>query len=268
MVQLPDDGKGNDDKMNLREKIINKELVFGTWLQSGDPVVAEIMAEYGWDYIAADMEHTAIDENDFVAFARAVKNRVAPFARVESDEALAIRKVLDLGAQGVIVPMVNTKEQAQKVVEAAKYAPVGKRGFAWVRANKYGVAFDEYARIANDSITVIAMIETKEAVENIEEILSVDGIDGVFIGPYDMSGSYGVVGQVEHTLVQNAKKIVLEACKKYNKVAGQHIVKATRENVKAAVEEGYTFFALGTDVLFVDSACKATFALAEEVKNI
>ncbi len=252
---------------NIREKIVGKELVFGTWLQTGNPIVAEIMAECGWDYIAADMEHTAINENDFVDFARAIKGKAAAFARVESDDALAIRKVLDLGAQGVIVPMVNTKEQAKKVVEAAKYAPMGKRGFAWVRANKYGVEFNEYAKIANDSIAVIAMIETKEAVENIEDILSVDGIDGVFIGPYDMSGSYGVVGQVDHALVQNAKKIVLEACKKHNKVAGQHIVRATKENVKEAVEQGYTFFALGTDVLFVDNECKKTFKIGEEIKG-
>ena len=253
---------------SIREKIINKELVFGTWLQTGDPVVAEIMAECGWDYIAADMEHTAINENDFVHFARAIKGKTAAFARVESDDALAIRKVLDLGAQGVIVPMVNTKEQARKVVEAAKYAPMGKRGFAWIRANKYGVEFNEYAQIANESITVIAMIETKEAVENIDDILSVDGIDGVFIGPYDMSGSYGVVGQVDHALVQNAKRIVLEACKEHNKVAGQHIVRATKENVKEAVEQGYTFFALGTDVLFVDNECRKTFKITEEVKNV
>ena len=252
---------------NIRSKIINKELVFGTWLQTGNCAVAEIMAEYGWDYIAADMEHTSINENDFVDFARAIKGRTAAFARVESDDALAIRKVLDLGAEGVIVPMVNNKAQAQKVVEAAKYAPMGKRGFAWIRANKYGVEFNEYASIANDSIAVIAMIETKEAVENIDEILSVEGIDGVFIGPYDMSGSYGVVGQVDHELVLNAKKVVLEACKKHNKVAGQHIVRATKENVKAAVEQGYTFFALGTDVLFVDNECKKTFALAKEAKG-
>lgn len=153
-------------------------------------------------------------------------------------------------------------------MEAAKYAPMGKRGFAWIRANKYGVEFDEYAKTANDNIVVIAMIETREAVENIDEILSVEGIDGVFIGPYDMSGSYGVVGQVEHELVRNAKRIVLEACKKHHKAAGQHIVKATKENVKEAVEQGYTLFALGTDILFIDNACKKTFRIIDEVTNL
>ena len=242
--------------MDIREKILKKELVIGTWLQTGDPTTAEIMADCGWDFIAADMEHTNMSETEFVSFARAIWGSSSPFARVESDDPLSIRKVLDLGAQGVVVPMVNTKEQAQRIVEAAKYAPQGKRGFAFIRANKYGVDFDEYAKQANDKIAVIAMIETKEGVENIDDILSVDGIDGVFVGPYDMSGSYGVVGQVDHELVQAAKMKILEACKRHNKVAGQHIVNVTKENLNEAIAQGYTFFALGTDIVFLNNECR------------
>lgn len=250
--------------MSLRDRIINKDLVVGTWTQTGDPVAAEIMAECGYDFIAADIEHTSISERDFVDFARAVKGLTVPFARVANSDEMAIRRMLDLGAEGIIVPMVNSGEQAKSVVEAAKYAPQGKRGFAWIRPNKYGVKFNEYAAKANDIITVIAMIETKEAVENIDEILSVDGIDGVFIGPYDLSGSYGIVGQVDHQIIKEAKLKVLEACKKYNKIAGQHIVRATKENVNEAVELGYTFLALGTDILFIDNEARKTISL---VKN-
>ena len=105
------------------------------------------------------------------------------------------------------------------------------------------------------------MIETKEAVENIEDILAVDGIDGVFIGPYDLSGSYGIVGQVDHDIIKEAKVKVLEACRKHNKVAGQHIVRATKENVNEAIEQGYTFFALGTDILFIDNEARRTIGL-------
>ena len=161
--------------MSLREKVIKKELVVGTWLQTGNPVVAEVLAECGYDFIAADIEHTSISEKDFVDFARAVKGRTVPFARVENSDEMAIRRVLDLGAEGIIVPMVNNRTQAEEIVAASKYAPQGKRGFAFVRANKYGVEFDEYAKSANERITVIAMIETKEAVENINDILSVEG---------------------------------------------------------------------------------------------
>ncbi|MBQ7974464.1 MAG: 2,4-dihydroxyhept-2-ene-1,7-dioic acid aldolase [Clostridia bacterium] len=242
---------------------MNKELVVGTWLQTGDTVTAEILAECGYDFIAADIEHTSINEKDFVDFARAVRGRTAPFARVENSDEMAIRRVLDLGAEGVIVPMVNNAEQARDIVSAAKYAPQGKRGFAFVRANKYGVAFDEYAKTANEQITVIAMVETKEAVENIDEILSVDGIDGVFIGPYDLSGSYGIVGQVDHQLIREAKVKVLESCRRHNKAAGQHIVNATRENVSEAIEQGYTFLALGTDTIFLNTEARKTIALVK-----
>lgn len=251
--------------MSLRDKITNKELVVGTWLQTGDPVTAEIMAECGYDFIAADIEHTSISERDFVDFARAVKGLTVPFARVANSDEMAIRRMLDLGAEGVIVPMVNSGEQAKAVVDAAKYAPQGKRGFAWVRPNKYGVEFNKYAAEANDKITVIAMIETKEAVENIDEILSVEGIDGVFIGPYDLSGSYGIVGQVNHDIIKEAKVKVLEACKRHNKVAGQHIVRATKENVNEAIELGYTFLAFGTDTLFIDSEARRTIGLIKEL---
>lgn len=251
--------------MVLRDKIINKELVVGTWLQTGDAVAAEIMAECGYDFIAADIEHTSINEKQFVDFARAVKGLTVPFARVANSDEMAIRRMLDLGAEGVIVPMVNSGEQARAVVDAAKYAPQGKRGFAWIRPNKYGVEFNEYAAKANDMITVIAMIETKEAVENIDDILSVDGIDGVFIGPYDLSGSYGIVGQVDHDIIKQAKIKVLESCRKHNKVAGQHIVRATKENVKEAIELGYTFLALGTDILFIDNEARRTAALVKEL---
>lgn len=248
--------------MNIREKIKNKELVVGTWIQTGSPVAAEIMAECGFDFIAADMEHTDISNECFYHIARSLGGKTAPLARVKSNNTISIRQVLDGGASGVIVPLINNAKEAEMAVAAAKYPPVGVRGFAYVRANSWGMEFDEYAKTANDEIAVIAMIETMQAVENINEILSVDGIDAVFIGPYDLSGSYGVAGQTCHRLVTDGMNRVLEACKTKGIAAGQHIVLPTQQNISAAIEQGYTFLALGMDTVFITSGAKSCISIS------
>lgn len=236
--------------MTIREKLQKGMPVIGTWLQSGSPVIAEIMANYGMDFIAMDMEHTDINEEIFTHCARAIQGQTVPFARVRENDTIAIRRLLDCGAEGIIVPLIETAEQAKAAVASAKYPPQGVRGFAFVRANQWGKDFDRYAASANEKISVIVMIESKLAVENIEEILNVDGVDGIFIGPYDLSGSYGVPGQTSHPLVIEGMNKVLAACKKYHKAAGQHIVLPTEENVKKALQDGYTFLALGMDTVF------------------
>jgi 2,4-dihydroxyhept-2-ene-1,7-dioic acid aldolase len=249
--------------MNLKEKLSRNETVFGTWIQTGNCVVAEILCEYGFDFIAMDMEHTEINEQEFANAARSIKGRSIPLARVRENDTIAIRRVLDSGAEGVIVPLVSTKEDALKAVAAAKYPPFGIRGFAFVRANGWGKEFDEYAITANKTILVIVMIESKQGVENIDDILSVDGVDGVLIGPYDLSGSYGVAGKTDHILVKNAKNDVLDACKRHGKAAGQHIVLPTKENVAEAIKEGYTFLALGMDTVFLAEGAKKTMEMTK-----
>jgi 2-keto-3-deoxy-L-rhamnonate aldolase RhmA len=242
----------------VRKALIERKLTIGSWIQIGHPVVAEILANAGFDWIAADCEHTDIDIKGFAEIARGMHGRGAvPMIRVRENDTLAIRQALDLGAQGVIVPLVNTAEQARKAVMAAKYPPQGIRGFCFSRMNNWGVDFDEYAKKANENIAVVVMIESKEAVENIDEILEVKGVDGVFIGPYDMSGSFGVVGQTGHTLILDACKTVVKACNKHSKAAGLHIVKPTPESIEKALEDGFTFIALGVDTVFLNHSASA-----------
>ena len=186
--------------MTIRQKLAQGVPVIGSWLQTGNPVAAEILADAGFDFIAMDMEHTDSNEKEFTEFARAVQGKTAPMARVRENDTIAIRRLMDCGAQGMIVPLVNTQEEAKQAVAAVKYPPEGVRGFAFVRANGWGTQFDAYALAANRETVVIVMIESRQAIENIDDILSVDGIDGVLIGPYDLSGSYGVVGQTGHPL--------------------------------------------------------------------
>ena len=188
---------------------------------------------------------------------------VVPFARVRENDTLAIRQMLDMGAMGVIVPMVNSKEEAARAVAAAKYPPMGVRGFCWGRMNRWGMDFDSYAATANEDIAVVVMIESKQAVESIDDILSVDGVDGVFIGPYDMSGSYGVVGQTGHPIIKQACKTVAEACRRHGKAAGMHIVIPTEENLSQARADGYSFIAVGTDILFLQQGARDALRLVE-----
>jgi len=236
----------------VRKALIERKLTIGSWIQIGPPAVAEILANAGFDWIAADCEHTDIDIKGFTAIGRGA----VPMIRVRENDTLAIRQALDLGAQGIIVPLVNTAEQAKKAVMAAKYPPQGIRGFCFSRMNNWGVDFDEYAKKANENIAVVVMIESKEAVENINEILEVKGVDGTFIGPYDMSGSYGVVGQIDHPLILDACKTVVKACNKHSKAAGLHIVKPTPESIEKAVEDGFTFIALGVDTVFLSQGAR------------
>ena len=239
----------------VRRALLERRVTLGTWIQIGHPAVAEVLAHAGYDWIAIDMEHTDIDAPGFAALARAMHGRdAAPLARVRENDTLAVRQVLDLGAAGVIVPLVHTADDAERAVRAAKYPPRGIRGFSFSRMNEWGAEFDAHAASANDDVAVVVMIESRRGVENIDAILDVNGVDGVFIGPYDMSGSYGVPGQTDHPLVADACRAVVEACRTHAKAAGIHVVTATEDALAATVASGYSFIGIGTDTVFLRAA--------------
>jgi 2-keto-3-deoxy-L-rhamnonate aldolase RhmA len=252
----------------VRQALLERRVTIGTWIQVAHPAVAEILAQAGFDWIAADCEHADIDVAAFGNLARAMAARgVTPLARVRENDTLAIRRMLDMGAAGVIVPLVNTPEDAEEAVRAAKYPPRGKRGYCFARMNNYGEDFDQYARQANRNTAVVVMIETRQAVENIGPILAVDGVDGVFIGPYDLSGSYGIPGQTDDPLVVGACRQVLAACTEAGKSAGIHIVIPTADAIRTAVADGFTFLAVGMDTVFLRNASTTALSFAESVKS-
>lgn len=246
--------------INLKQALQERKLTVGSWIQTGSPVAAEILAATGYDWLAVDCEHSEIGLEMMASVFRAADAYdIATLVRVRENDTLAIRQALDMGAKGVIVPLVNNAEQARKAVAAAKYPPEGIRGFGYCRMNEWGRNFDEYAANANKEIAVIVMIESKEAVENIHEILSVPGVDGVFIGPYDMSSTYGLTGQTEHPIVLDACRKVGEACAEHNVSAGWHIVLPTEEKLNTARDFGFTFLALGVDIVFLRSGSDEAF---------
>lgn len=242
-----------------------KHISIGSWLQSGSSVMAEIMAKAGFDWIAADLEHSAMGWEAFSAFVRAVRRLgVRPYARVARNDLMEIRKALDCGAAGIIVPLINNAQEAAMAVRAAKYPPQGIRGFAFCQANEWGAEFETYAAGANRDVPLFVMVESREAVEAIESILLVDGVDGVFIGPYDLSGSYGLLGQLAHPVIQQAKERVVQACHTYNKIAGQHLVNPTMVEVREALVQGYSLLALGMDTAFVAKASKEALEMRRD----
>jgi 2-keto-3-deoxy-L-rhamnonate aldolase RhmA len=214
------------------------------------------------------MEHTDIGNDAFADLARGMQGRgIVPMARVRENDTLAIRQVLDMGAEGVIVPLVHTAADAERAVAAAKYPPRGVRGYAFSRMNDWGRKFDDYAAAANDEIAVVVMIESGEGVENIDAILAVDGVDGVFIGPYDLSGSCGVPGQTSHPDVTAGCTRVVRACCNAGKAAGIHLVIPAEDAIADAVEKGFTFLGLGVDTVFLNESAAAAVRTVQEIQG-
>ena len=237
---------------SLKQKLKNNELTIGSWIMIGHPISVEVMALAGFEWLVIDMEHTAIDINTAQNLITTIQaNDIKALVRVSKNEEVIIKKVLDIGADGIIVPMVNSKEEAVKAVEFAKYPPIGKRGVGLYRASKYGVKFEEYKKWVEEELVIIAQIEHIDGVNNIEEILQVEGIDGTIIGPYDLSGSMGYPGEFEGNDVKKAVQKVLNKCKEYNIPSGFHVVDTNPEKLKQKIKEGCTFLAYGIDYFFM-----------------
>jgi 2-dehydro-3-deoxyglucarate aldolase len=243
----------------IKQKLQKGQVSIGGWMQIGHPVVAEVMAGSGaFDWIALDNEHGILDLETGMNIFNAMRGtNTVPMVRVQENNEIIIRRWCDAGAQGIIVPMVNTPAQARSAAASAKYPPQGKRGFGFCRANSYGSKFDAYARIANDDILVIAQIEHIDAVNNIDEILSIDGIDGAFIGPYDLSGSMNLTGQVYHPDVLSACDRTLAACKQHKKAAGIHVIPVEPDRIAQFAKKGFTFIAASIDTVFIRHCCDA-----------
>ena len=252
----------------VRNAILNKSPPFGGWIQIGHPVVAEIMSHAGFDWLCIDWEHTDINLTQTTALMRAMdKTSCVPIVRVPQNDTLLIRQVLDAGARGIIVPMINSPQQAKDAVKAAKYYPEGVRGYGFSRANKYGCDFSEHVKTANEDILVIVQIEHVEAVNNIDEILSTEGVDGIFIGPLDLSGSMGIPGELHHSKMIEAMQILLQACKKANISAGMPLATAAAKEVQQALDDGITFLALGIDTSFLNRGSQECVTAARTVAS-
>ena len=244
-----------------KEKLMKGEVALGAWNMIPHPNVAEMMAGEGFDWICVDMEHTSQDFQTLENIARAVKGSGKDLlVRLPSCDDVAAKKALDLGANGIIVPCVNTKEEAERAVAIAKFPPEGIRGASLARCTDYGRNFSDYFKAANDNVVVVIMLEHIDAVKNVDEILSVPGIDATFIGPYDLSSSMELAGQLDHPEVLAAQKTLLDACIKHNVAPGFHIVPNDPPQVAQRIEMGFRFIALGLDTGFIIDGCRTMLA--------
>lgn len=241
--------------MLLKNKLKNNELTIGSWIMMGNPMSVEVMALAGFEWLVIDIEHTSIDLATTENLIRTIQSHnMKALVRVSKNEEVIIKRVLDMGADGIIVPMVCSKEDAISAVNYTKYPPIGKRGVGLYRASKYGTKFEEYKKWVNDELVIIAQIEHIDAVNNIDDILQVDGIDGTIIGPYDLSGSIGYPGEFERDDVKDAVAKVLLKCKEYNIPSGFHVVDTNPDALKMKIEQGCTFLAYGIDYFFMRDA--------------
>ena len=203
----------------IKEQMRRGEPSIGSWMSMAHPSIAEILALAGYDWIVIETEHTAIDVSEVLRLIIAIEQRGSvPLVRLAWNDPIQAKAVLDSGAAGVLVPMVNTKADAELAVSMTKYPPLGYRGVGLARAQGYGINFDAYVTNANADTLLLVQIEHREAVENIEQILSVTGIDGVFIGPYDLSLSLGIPGRLNHPDILAAKqKVLTKICRGFSK---------------------------------------------------
>lgn len=236
----------------LKKKLRNKEQSIGSWITIPNQSVIDILAEAGFEWLTVDMEHTSIDYNELqilIGFIQA--HGMAALVRVSKNEEVSIKRALDAGADGIIVPMVKNKKDMEMAVDFAKYPPIGKRGVGLNRAQRFGYGFEEYKSWVQEDLVIIAQIEHIDAISNLEEIASNEHLDGMIVGPYDLSGSLGIPGQYDKPIVIEALEKLENFCEKNNKSLGFHVIDPDMEKVKTKFDEGYNFIAFSTDFLFM-----------------
>lgn len=231
----------------FKHAIAKGELQIGLWCSLCSPITAEIVCHSGFDWLLLDTEHSPNEVPDVLSQLQAVQTGSAsPIVRPAWNDIVLIKRLLDIGAQSLLIPFVQTGDEARRAVEATRYPPGGIRGITGSgRASRYG-RVTNYLKNASQEICLLVQVETKSALDRIEEIASVDGIDGIFIGPNDLAASFGHIGNWAHPEVQSALEDAVRRLKKIGKPAG--ILTPNEEEAKRFIQWGYTFVAVGADL--------------------
>lgn len=243
----------------LKRDLAAGKVCLGATITINSPAVAEIMSHIGLDWLWFETEHSSLTLENVLTMLQATNGAdVSTVIRVPWNDKTMIKRALDLGPDGIIIPLVNTREEAEAAVRAMKYPPLGERGGGLGRAQCYGLHMGEYMETANNEVMLIPMIEHIRAVENIDEILKVKGVDSVMVGGLDLSGSMGMLGQTGDPKVEGAVQKVLASCKKAKVPCG--IITVAPEQANERINQGFTNIIMGIDVLFLHSAARGTMA--------
>jgi len=252
-----------NDLLNIWQK---QKASINCWLSLPNSFTAEAMSKIGWDSITIDLQHGQNDYSSSIAILQAISsNSVVPLARVPWNEPGIIMKMLDLGTLGIISPMINSKQECEDFVSYCYYPPIGQRSFGPMRAQlNYG---SDYFEKANNEIISLAMIETKKAFENLDEILTVPNLTGVYIGPADFSLSYGLKPKfdVKEEPVYSKIKLIAQKAKQYGKIAGIH--NGTTEYAKEMIDIGYKFITISSEFRLMSAAAQQIVELMKDNKK-
>jgi 2-keto-3-deoxy-L-rhamnonate aldolase RhmA len=242
-------------KNELKRRLQSGEATIASWLSVAHPTIAEIMGQAGFDCLIVDMEHGILDIEGVHSLVLTLAGTPASsLVRVPWNDPVIIKRVLETGTLGILVPQVSSAEEVAQAVRAVRYPPQGIRGIGCQRPAGYGAWFDEYLGAANEELVVAVQIETARAIENLDAILSVEGLDLIFIGANDLAANMGLFNQTQHPQVQEAIRRILVAAKKAKVPVG--LMAADADDANRRMAEGFQFVGVGHDVGLLSSACR------------
>ena len=238
--------------MKLNNKFKNLNKIYGGWLSINNFQLCDILSNLKIDFLGVDLEHTPTSIDQFLKFVSICHSKkISCLPRIPDLDNALIKRLLDSGADGIIAPSIENVEQIEFLENSIFYPPNGYRGYGVSKASNYGLAFNKYVKNWNKSAVLIIQIESIKAIKNLESLISKKCVSGVMIGPYDISGSLGIPGELSHPAVLNACKEILLICKKYKKSCGIHDTDPNPKSLKLLDKNGYNFIVIGSDIFLL-----------------
>jgi 2-keto-3-deoxy-L-rhamnonate aldolase RhmA len=252
----------------LKDRIRRGEVTIGSWLSFQYLPLTEMLARREFEWLVIDLEHTTIDLLEVMQMMMVIEAAgLAPLVRVGENDPLVIKRVMDAGAHGILVPNIKSAEEARRAVDAVHYPPRGVRGAGLGRAQGYGVDFDGYREWLRTEAVVVVQIEHVDAVRDLDAIIAVEGVDAFIIGPYDLSASLGKPGEFEDPEVKDLFAELARSVRSAKKPAGIHIVHPDRGVLRDRIAQGYRFIAYGDDMVFYSSVVEDVASHVRDLKD-